>query len=191
MTVPFGRAFAMVCRGGPRPSRGRLRRRGAPGTISGLRAGPCGPVGLRNAPAGAVRASSPTEVCYNAGTAVSRLAMGPPLVVGEGFIPPAGVCGGAGCGGMRASRPTAAWMVAAIPFGWAFAMVCRGGMPLPQALRCGGVPGPIWNRPLQRFAARRGAFSRLAAGLPVVVGEGFIPPAGVRAAARSAGRSPA
>ena len=29
-------------------------------------------------------------------------------------------------------------------------------MPLPQALRCGGVPGPIWNRPLQRFAARRG-----------------------------------
>ena len=28
------------------------------------------------------------------------------LAVGEGFIPPAGVHGGAGCGGMRASRPT-------------------------------------------------------------------------------------
>ena len=29
-------------------------------------------------------------------------------------------------------------------------------MPLPQALRCSGAPGPIWNRPLQGFAARRG-----------------------------------
>ena len=40
MTVPFGRAFAMVCRGGIYPSRGRLRRSGVPGPISGLRAGP-------------------------------------------------------------------------------------------------------------------------------------------------------
>ena len=32
----------------------------------------CGPVGLRNAPAGAVRASSPTRVCYNVKFAVSR-----------------------------------------------------------------------------------------------------------------------
>ena len=29
-----------------------------------------------------------------------------PRFVGEGHGPPAGVCGGAGCGGMRASRPT-------------------------------------------------------------------------------------
>ena len=85
---------------------GRLRRGGVPGPISGLRAGPCGPVGLRNAPAGAVQASSPTEVCYNAGTAVSRLAMGPPLVVGEGFIPPAGVRGGAGFAGGACPSPT-------------------------------------------------------------------------------------
>ena len=56
-----------VRRGGIYPARGRSRRRGVPGTISGLRAGPYGPVGLRNAPAGAVRASSPTEVCYSAG----------------------------------------------------------------------------------------------------------------------------
>ena len=37
---PFGRAFAMVCRGGPWPSCGTLRRHRPRGTISGLRAGP-------------------------------------------------------------------------------------------------------------------------------------------------------
>ena len=89
----------IIRRGGIYPACGRSRRRRVPGTISGLRAGPCGPVGLRNAPAGAVRASSPTEVCYNAGPRFSRLAAGPPSAVGEGFIPPAGVCGGAGSPG--------------------------------------------------------------------------------------------
>ena len=39
-----------------------MRRRRVRGTISGLRAGPA-VFGLRNAPAGAVRASSPTGVC--------------------------------------------------------------------------------------------------------------------------------
>ena len=71
---PVGRASAMVCRGGPWLSRGSLLRRGVSGTISGLRAGPYGPVGLRNAPAGAVQASSPTLVCGIAGFVVSRLA---------------------------------------------------------------------------------------------------------------------
>ena len=47
--------------------------------------------------------------------AVSRLGTGLPLIVGAGFIPPAGVCPAAGCGGMRASRPTAAWVVTAVP----------------------------------------------------------------------------
>ena len=51
---------------------GTFRCSRVPGTISGLRAGPYGPVGLRNAPAGAVRASSPTRVCYNVKFAVSR-----------------------------------------------------------------------------------------------------------------------
>ena len=55
---------------------------------------------------GTMRASSPTGVCYIAEVVVSRLAAGLPWVVGGGFIPPAGVCGAAGCGGMRASRPT-------------------------------------------------------------------------------------
>ena len=55
---------------------------------------------------GTMRASSPTGVCYNTEVVVSRLAARPPWFVGEGFIPPAGACGGAGCGGMRASRPT-------------------------------------------------------------------------------------
>ena len=73
------------CRGGFHIRPGRSRRRGVPGTM---------------------RASSPTGGCYNAEVVVSRLAADLPWFVGEGFIPPAGVCAGAGCGGMRASRPT-------------------------------------------------------------------------------------
>ena len=37
------------------------------------------------------------------------------LFVGAGFIPPGGVRAAAGCGGMRASRPTAARKAAAVP----------------------------------------------------------------------------
>ena len=72
--IPVCRALAVDRRGVIYPARGTLRRRRVPGTISGLRAGPCGPVGLRNAPAGAVRASSPTEVCNDAKVVLSRLA---------------------------------------------------------------------------------------------------------------------
>ena len=36
--------------------------------------------------------SAPTEVCDTAEGAVSRLGTGPSLIVGAGFIPPAGVC---------------------------------------------------------------------------------------------------
>ena len=64
--------------------------------------GVCGAAGLP----GTMQASSPTGVCYNTEVVFSRLAAGPPWFVGEGFIPPVGVRGGAGCGGMRASRPT-------------------------------------------------------------------------------------
>ena len=64
--------------------------------------GVCGAAGLP----GTMRASSPTGVCYNAEVVVSRLAAGLPWFVGEGHGPPVGVRGGAGCGGMRASRPT-------------------------------------------------------------------------------------
>ena len=65
--APVGRASAMVCRGGPWPSRGTLRRRGVSGTM---------------------QASSPTKVYYNPEVAVSRLAVGPPWFVGEGQTTP-------------------------------------------------------------------------------------------------------
>ena len=52
--------------------------------------GVCGAAGLP----GTMQASSPTGVCYNAEVVVSRLAAGPPWVVGEGHGPPAGVRGG-------------------------------------------------------------------------------------------------
>ena len=129
---PFGRGPAVVRRGGIYPSRGRSQRRrvcgkgmplpyipsgndrphgkaGCPpggkpivGADSISARGACGAAGLP----GTMQASSPTGVCYNTEVVVSRLAAGPPWFVGEGFIPPAGACGGAGCGGMRASRPT-------------------------------------------------------------------------------------
>ena len=70
----------------------------------------CGPVGLRNAPAGAVRASSPTEVCCNGGPRFPGWPRHSPSSVGADSIS------------------------------------ARG-----RLRRC-GVPGPIWNRPLQRFA---------------------------------------
>ena len=82
-------SFSPVCRGGPWPSRGCSRRREVRGTIFGLRAGPCGPVGLRNAPAGAVQASSPTEVCYNAGSRFPGRLPCFPRSVGRAFTPAA------------------------------------------------------------------------------------------------------
>ena len=50
------------------------------------------------------------------------------LFVGAGFIPPAGVRAAAGCGGMGASRPTAARWVAVVRFRGSFRKVCRGGI---------------------------------------------------------------
>ena len=76
--------------------------------------------------------------------AVSRLGTGLPLIVGAGFIPPAGVCAAVGSGGMRASRPTVAWVVAAVQFGGAFRKVCRGGpWPSRGTLRRREVPGTM------------------------------------------------
>ena len=80
---------------------------------------------------GTMQASSPTRVYHNPEVAVSRLTVGPPWFVGEGFIPPANVPAAAGSGGMRASRPTVARVVAAAPVGRASAMVRRGG-PWPS-----------------------------------------------------------
>ena len=69
----------------------------------------------------------PYRGCNNAGFEISRVAANPPLDVGEGFIPPAGVRTAAGPGGMRASRPTAARVVTATLLAATFAMVRRGG----------------------------------------------------------------
>ena len=82
-----------------------------------------------------MHASSPTKGDYNPEGAGSRLAVGPPWFVGEGFIPPAGVCAAARSGGMRASRPTVARVVAAAPVGRASAMVCRMRASRPTVAR--------------------------------------------------------
>ena len=47
---------------------------------------------------------------------------------GEGLRPGGSVCGGAGCGGMRASRPTDACLVTGIPFGRSRKFIRRGGI---------------------------------------------------------------
>ena len=57
-------------------ARGCLRRR-KPGRYLRPKSRTCGPVGLRNAPAGAVE-SAPTRVCHTVKTVVSRLAAHPP-----------------------------------------------------------------------------------------------------------------
>ena len=74
--------------------------------------------------------------------AVSRLAAGLPLIVGAGFIPPAGVCAAAGCGGVRAPRPTNARVVATVRFVGSFRKVCRGGIhPAREPRAAIGTPG--------------------------------------------------
>ena len=97
----------------------------------------------RKAP-GTMQASSPTEVCCNAGPRFSGSPRGLPRPVGRAFTPAAprrfqnrNVHPVAGCGGMRASRPTNARAVAAVLFGRSFSVVCRGGPP--QALRRSGL----------------------------------------------------
>ena len=76
----------------------------------------CGPVGLRNAPAGAVQASSPTGVCNIARLAFSRCPP-PPSAVGADSI----------SARKTLRRRTDVRVAAAVPFGRAFARVCRGG----------------------------------------------------------------
>ena len=127
VAIPFGRAFARGCRGGPWSSRGCSRRRRVPRDDLRPKSRTCGPVGLRNAPAGAVQASSPTEVCNTARLAFSRCLHLHLRPQGRIPYPPAKLCAAAGCGGMRASRPTGTRVVVAIPFGRAFARGCRGG----------------------------------------------------------------
>ena len=71
--------------------------------------------------------------------AIPRSPLSPPLTRGPNQ--PVNVPAAAGSGGMRASRPTVARVVAAAPVGRASAMVCRGGpWPSRGTLRQCGVP---------------------------------------------------
>ena len=134
----------IIRRGGIYPARRRSRRRGVPGTISGLRAGPCGPVGLRNAPAGAVRASSPTEVCYNVGMSFPGWPRHLPLAVGADSISARGRSRRRRVRRDGASRPTAARIDAAIPVCRALAVGRRGGIyPARRRSRRRGVCGTM------------------------------------------------
>ena len=78
---------------------------------------------------------------------IPRSPLSPPLTRGPNQ--PVNVPAAAGSGGMRASRPTVARVVAAAPVGRAFAMVRRGGpnqpanVPPPNALFCGGLRPPL------------------------------------------------
>ena len=101
-------------RGGIYPARGLAATQGPRDDLQ-PKSRACGPVGLRNAPAGAVQASSPTEVCCNGGPQFPGWPRHSPSSVGVDSISARGRLRRAECGGMRASRPTVAWVVAAVP----------------------------------------------------------------------------
>ena len=161
-------------------ARGRSRRRGVPGTISGLRAGPYGPVGLRNAPAGAVQASSPTQVCNYTRAAVFRVAVHPDIGCRGGFhIRPWAFAPPRVPGTMQASSPTqvcnyiraAVFRVAVHP-----AIGCRGGFHIRPRTFAPPRAGPILNRPLQAAGQSR-SHPRVLAAARGTAGWG-IPPYG-------------
>ena len=78
---------------------------------------------------------------------------------------------------MRASRPTDARVVAAVRFGGSFRKVCRDGIYPARGLAA--TQGPRDDAsivPYRGLRCGKVAVSRLAAGLPSIVGAGFIPP---------------
>ena len=80
----------------------------------------------------------------------------PPPFVGAGFIPPAGVCAAAGCGGVRAPRPTVARVVATVRFGLSFRKVCRGGIyPSRKPRAAANTRGRAMALPYQPQAGAR------------------------------------
>ena len=117
---PGGCGLSGGRRGGIYPSRGRSRWRKVRGTISGLRAGPA----ARLASETRLRAQCKHRPLQGSGEAGLRFPGWPPCLpgpVGRAFTPAAHwqfqkmtPCAAAGCGGMRASRPTAARAVEAI-----------------------------------------------------------------------------
>ena len=108
--------------------------------------------------------------------------MGLRLPVGRAFAavrkggpwPSRGPRDSAGCGGMRASRPTAAQVAAAVPVGPRRKNIRRGGIyPARGTSRRCGVPGTMRASSPTWVCA-----SRSAGRLPWFVGEGHDPPAG-------------
>ena len=150
--IPVGPKHKFIRRGGIYPARGRSRGIRSPGTM---------------------RASSPTEVYYNARTAVSRLATHPPLVVGadsisarggsrrrgvrrdEG-IPPYGRPGGRGRLGWFKTQNLSVGAGFIPPTGVRGGVEC-GGMRAsrPTAVRVGGA---IPVGPKHKFIRRGGIY---------------------------------
>ena len=138
--------FPPLRRGGIYPARGCLRRRGVPGrtmcaptwvaVTRGVRlAAGFPPVRMGGfyirprafAAARGSRADMESAPTWGAVARGLRLAAGFPPVRRGGIYPARGVCGAAGCGGMRASRPTVAPRLVALRFDRVFAGVCSGG----------------------------------------------------------------
>ena len=149
----------MACRGGPWPSRGPCAAAGFPGRCKhrplqrfviarGSRLAVDPSVGRRGG-------IYPARRRVSEANRRAAAALGPE-------IPPAGVCAAAGCGGMRASRPTFARAAAGVPVGRS----CPGGHvgeghapPEPPRRRkpggygvrpCGGCISPLGRRARRR-----------------------------------------
>ena len=113
----------IIRRGGIYPARRRSRRRRVPGTM---------------------RASSPTEVCYNVGMSFPGWPRHLPLAVGADSISARGRSRRRGVRRDGASRPTAARIDAAIPVCRALAVGRRGGIyPARRRSRRRGVCGTM------------------------------------------------
>ena len=134
------------------------------------------------------------------------------LVVGAGFIPPAGPCGEAGCAGrckhrstkrlppcgpMRASSPTGVTAMRGSRLTAVFPWLCRAGVHARRtaAIQNRGVRGGGRSGGMR---ASRPTSARWGAAVPVwpetqnlFVGAGFIPPAKPCGGAWPPGRSPA
>ena len=134
--------------------------------------------------------SAPTRVCVFAGVRLPGWSLCFPPFCRAGVharrtaaIQNRDVRNAAGCGGMRASRPTAARVAAAVPVGPRRKNIRRGGIyPARGTSRRCGVPGTMRASSPTWVCA-----SRSAGRLPWFVGEGHGPPAGLATARGAAG----
>ena len=140
--------LAPVRRGGIYPARGCSRRREVRGTM---------------------RASSPTEVCYNAGVWFPGWPRCSPWFVGEGHGPPVGVCGSTGAPGtMQASSPTEVCNIAGFAFSRSAAMFPPFRRAGVHARRTAANSKNMFRRPF----FQRPALPRRAGSSPRPAGQG-------------------